>query len=224
MRISQTVESHFLVEPIPSSGTLRSGAPTGSSCAGSWTISARTKPARPSRAPWLPRTSWASDNVATVTGVPFSTLTPEWQLANYLDNLPGFAPSSPRLQYDSWNFRATYASFHEQAPTSFPREYPLVPDSTLTGVYAAHRHPPRRFRPARPGRAAFAGRCGHLPAYRRGAACDRREPGAAAHRHCPDPLTHAPVRRRARMIFLIAVGRWSSVRGRPGSRARTCAT
>ena len=76
------------------------------------------------------------ENVAAVTGVAFSQLIPEWQLANWLDNLPGFAPASGRLTYSSWNFRATYASFHDQAPTTFPRPYPLVPDSTLTGVYS----------------------------------------------------------------------------------------
>ncbi|HSM15405.1 MAG TPA: hypothetical protein VK845_00220 [Gemmatimonadales bacterium] len=74
-------------------------------------------------------------NVAAATGVPFSTLIPEWQLANYLDNLPGFTAQSPRLQYDSWNFRSTFASLNQQAPGTFPRPYPLVPDQSANGTY-----------------------------------------------------------------------------------------
>ena len=71
-----------------------------------------------------------------MTGQPFATLVPEWQLANYLENLPGFVPASPRLQYESWNFRATFEAFNAQSPGSYPRPYPLVPDSTLTGAYS----------------------------------------------------------------------------------------
>jgi len=76
-----------------------------------------------------------SANVAAATGVAFSTLVPEWQLANYLDNLPGFTPQSTRLQYDSWNFRNTFASLNQQAPGTFPRPYPLVPDQSANGTY-----------------------------------------------------------------------------------------
>jgi hypothetical protein len=63
-----------------------------------------------------------SDNVTAVTGVPFSTLVGQWQMANYLDNLPGFTPSDPRLQYLSWDLRQTYDSINVA--------YPLDPDST----------------------------------------------------------------------------------------------
>ena len=69
-------------------------------------------------------------NVAATTGVAFSTLVPEWQLANYLDDLPGFTPANARLQYRSWNFRTTYQSLNSQAPSSYPVPYPLTPDST----------------------------------------------------------------------------------------------
>ena len=74
-------------------------------------------------------------NVEAVTGTPFTTLVPEWQLANYVEDLPGFTPQQPRLRYSSWNLRATFEALHDQAPGSFPRAYPLVPDSTA-GVYA----------------------------------------------------------------------------------------
>ncbi|HET8634734.1 MAG TPA: hypothetical protein VFL88_11360 [Gemmatimonadales bacterium] len=76
-----------------------------------------------------------SDNVAAVTGVPFSTLVPQWQLANYLDDLPGFVTQEPRLRYTSWNFRATFADLNGQDPTDFPLAFPLRPDSVTTGAY-----------------------------------------------------------------------------------------
>jgi hypothetical protein len=78
-------------------------------------------------------TRQGSANVAAVTGVAMSTLAPEWQLANYLDNLANFTPQSSRLQYDSWNFRNTYSSLCCQFP--FLRPYPLVPDQSLNGTY-----------------------------------------------------------------------------------------
>jgi hypothetical protein len=76
-----------------------------------------------------------SDNVTSATGVPFSTLVTQWQMANYLDHLPGFTPSDSRLQYQSWDFRQVYNSLHDQQPGRFPLSYPLVPDST-TGSYS----------------------------------------------------------------------------------------
>jgi hypothetical protein len=75
-----------------------------------------------------------SDNVTAATSVPFSTLVPQWQMANYLDNLPGFTPSDARLQYQSWDFRQVYSSLHDQQPGVFPLSYPLVPDNTA-GAY-----------------------------------------------------------------------------------------
>jgi hypothetical protein len=63
-----------------------------------------------------------SVNVAARTGVDFSTLVGEWQLANYLDDLPGFVAQGSRLRYKTWNFRV--AADSNQTP------YPLVPDIT----------------------------------------------------------------------------------------------
>jgi hypothetical protein len=130
-----SVESHFLVEPIASSGTLEERGANWLFVR--WIVDqfgADGTGAGFTRA-LVATDKLGADNVAAATGVPFSTLAPEWQLANYLDNLGGFAPASPRLQYSSWDFRAVYASFHDQAPGSFPRAYPLVPDSTLTGAF-----------------------------------------------------------------------------------------
>jgi hypothetical protein len=77
-----------------------------------------------------------ADNVRAATGVPFPTLITEWQLANYLDDLPGFTPGNPRLQYVSWNLRQVYAGLHQTNPGIFPLSYPLVPDSTSGTSYS----------------------------------------------------------------------------------------
>jgi hypothetical protein len=76
-----------------------------------------------------------SANVQAATGAAMSELIPLWQLSNYLDNLPGFAPADPRLQYLSWDFRYVYDTLNAQRPDLIPREYPLRPDST-TGSYS----------------------------------------------------------------------------------------
>jgi hypothetical protein len=68
-------------------------------------------------------------NVEAQTGEDFSKLVGEWQLANYLDHLPGFAEPTARLRYRSWNFR--------QQATAQGLSYPLVPDST-SGVDYSH--------------------------------------------------------------------------------------
>jgi hypothetical protein len=67
-------------------------------------------------------------NVEAQTSTNFSILLPEWQMTNYLDDLPGFQQSSARLRYKTWNFRA--------AADSIGRSYPLVPDLTDGAGYA----------------------------------------------------------------------------------------
>jgi hypothetical protein len=135
-RYLRDVEAHFLVEPGSSGGTLEErGA--------NWLFvrwladhfGADENGTTLTRA-LVGTNRLGAANVAAVTGTPFATLVPEWQLANYLDNLPAFVPASPRLQYESWNFRSTFEAFNAQAPGSYPRPYPLVPDSTLTGAYS----------------------------------------------------------------------------------------
>ncbi len=67
-----------------------------------------------------------AQNVAAVTGVPFETVVGRWALANYVSDLPGFAPPA-ELKYDSWSYRATFASLNTQADTTFKKPFPLVP-------------------------------------------------------------------------------------------------
>lgn len=72
-----------------------------------------------------------ASNVSGLVAVDFPTLVGEWQLANYLENLGGFAQSG-RLRYRSWNLRSLYAA---NSPALFAKPYPLTPDST-GGSYA----------------------------------------------------------------------------------------
>ena len=74
-------------------------------------------------------------NVSHATGEDFSTLVANWQLANYLDDLPSFTPASSLLQYSSWNFRQVYAALNAQDPADFPRPFPLEPPTAPDGAY-----------------------------------------------------------------------------------------
>jgi hypothetical protein len=76
-----------------------------------------------------------ADNIVRVTHATFSSLVINWQLANYLDDLSGFTPADPLLQYTSWNFRQTYASLNAQDPADFPRAEPLQPPTAPNGAF-----------------------------------------------------------------------------------------
>jgi hypothetical protein len=67
--------------------------------------------------------------VVNATGTPFATLAERWVLANYVSDLPGFT-APPELQYTSWSFRVTYASLNAQAPSTFPKPFPLTPSAS----------------------------------------------------------------------------------------------
>jgi len=68
-------------------------------------------------------------NVAAQTGLPFETTATRWALANWVSDLPGFAPP-PGLFYRSWSFRQVFAYFNAQDPFDFPLPFPLVPPSS----------------------------------------------------------------------------------------------
>ena len=81
-------------------------------------------------------------NVANRTGATFTQVVTRWALANWVSDLPGFAASA-ELKYDSWKFRATYASLHAQDASNFPKTFPLTPTTSagravaLTGTLRA---------------------------------------------------------------------------------------
>jgi len=65
-----------------------------------------------------------AQNIATVTGSPFTTVVSRWALANYVTDRGGVPPE---LQYNSWNLHAVYSSLHTQNSNIFKQFYPLVP-------------------------------------------------------------------------------------------------
>jgi hypothetical protein len=73
-------------------------------------------------------------NVEAVTGRDFPTLVTQWQLSNYVAALDGFTDPSGALGYRSWNLKRTWEKLHAQDLGSFPRAYPLVPDSMVRGA------------------------------------------------------------------------------------------
>ncbi len=67
-----------------------------------------------------------ADNVAAQTGLSFETTTTRWALANWVSDLPGFAPPAG-VFYRSWSFRQVFATLSAQDPFDFPLPFPLVP-------------------------------------------------------------------------------------------------
>jgi hypothetical protein len=118
-------ESSFLIEPTNSTGTL---AERGAN----WLFVrwladhfAATQPTGKELTQALVQTSReGSANVEAVTHANFSTLVSQWQLANYLDDLPGFTPLSDRLRYTSFDFRSIYQA-----------GFPLTPEVAGSATY-----------------------------------------------------------------------------------------
>jgi hypothetical protein len=76
-----------------------------------------------------------ASNVAAAVGEPFGKLVSQWFLANYVSDLPGFS-APPRLMYQTWHFRTTFQSLHDQLPSRFPLAFPLVPLQFNGGTFA----------------------------------------------------------------------------------------
>ena len=71
-------------------------------------------------------------NVENRTGIPFSRLVPEWQLANYIEGDTNFVitPATSLYTYTSWDFRKIFT----KNPSYFPQPYPLLTPEMSTGV------------------------------------------------------------------------------------------
>ena len=127
-------ESSFLIEPGNSTGTL---AERGAN----WLFVrwladhfAATQPTGKELTRALVQTGRdGAGNVEAVTGADFSTLVAQWQLANYLDDLPGFTPLSDRLRYTSFDFRSIYQAAFDAG--QFAKPFPLTPDVAGLGSY-----------------------------------------------------------------------------------------
>ncbi len=76
----------------------------------------------------LGTTRVGSANIEAVTGASFPQLVAEWQLTNYLDDLPGFTPVSTRIQYFSWGLRDVFERNAPPNGTVFDRPFPMVPE------------------------------------------------------------------------------------------------
>jgi hypothetical protein len=79
-------------------------------------------------------TNRGSANVEAETGEPFEELVSQWQLANYVEDLAGFTPLDPRLQYTSWALRDVYQANFDAGV--FDKPYPLTPLVTADGAVA----------------------------------------------------------------------------------------
>lgn len=77
-------------------------------------------------------------NLQAAAGQPFDNLVGEWQLANYTDDLPGFAVPL-RLSYPSWNFRSVMnnPANSQIFPGGFPLQ-PIVAATSLTRTGPLH--------------------------------------------------------------------------------------
>ena len=126
-------EATFLVAPSGSGGTLEERGAAWLFVRWLGDHFAATQPLAPEVTRGLLLTNLTgAANIEHVTGEDFPTLVTQWQMANYVTNLPGFAPSSNRLRYTSFNLRALYAA---NSPVPFEKPYPLTPDSVKDGIY-----------------------------------------------------------------------------------------
>ena len=129
------LEANYLIGPGHSAvAARRSTGATGCSCAGWATTSPAPSRWRPiSPGSWCRPTSTGARNVEAATGEDFPTLVTEWQLANYLDDLPRLHAGRRPPQLHQLAFRAIWASFNSQNPAGFHEPYPLDPDVTTGG-------------------------------------------------------------------------------------------
>lgn len=72
-------------------------------------------------------TKRGSANVEDASGLPMTELLPEWFLANWVSDLLADSLVSPDLRYQTWSFRTTFGSLHEQAPKTFDAPFPIEP-------------------------------------------------------------------------------------------------
>ena len=81
-------------------------------------------------------------NVAAAAGEPFARLVSEWFVANWVSHNPNVSltPADSakieRLQYVTWDLRATYQQLHNQLPERFNRPYPVVPLLAPGGAFS----------------------------------------------------------------------------------------
>ncbi len=74
-------------------------------------------------------------NLTARIGRSWEELIGEWSLTMYLDDLPGFSPTSARLTFPSWNLGSVFAGMRADFPTTYTRSYPLEPRPVSFGGF-----------------------------------------------------------------------------------------
>lgn len=126
-------EASFLIYPGSSSGTLEERGASWSFLR--WVVDqfATDTLVGSDFTPGLIQTTIrGANNIAARSGASFSEMVPEWLMAAYLDDRPGFAALSPRLRFRSWGLRGIWTN--PANAQVFPQGFPLKPDST-NGAY-----------------------------------------------------------------------------------------
>ncbi|MFQ5551746.1 MAG: hypothetical protein ACE5FJ_10975, partial [Gemmatimonadales bacterium] len=72
-------------------------------------------------------------NIEAVVGEDIEDLLSDWSLAAMVSDLPDFAVPE-RLSFEFWRLRNVFAGFHDQSPSRFPLEFPIVPIVVQGGV------------------------------------------------------------------------------------------
>ncbi len=126
-------EDHFLIYPTSSNGSLEERGASWSFLR--WVVDqfATDTIIGSDLTPSLVTGPGGAATIAARSGQSFSQLVPEWLLASYLDDLPGFNGASPRLRFKSWGLRSIYAD--PRNAQVFPNGFPIRPDST-SGAYS----------------------------------------------------------------------------------------
>ena len=123
-------------------------------------------------------------NVEVATGTTFSQLIPLWQMANYLDNLPGFTPVDDRLQYLELGFPVHLRHPERAAARPCEAGVPARAGPAHDWQLQPYRHAARRFgAPSAGGPGRQRRRRGRHPGPEERGILPRR-PGACASASC----------------------------------------
>lgn len=75
--------------------------------------------------PLTTSTTYGAANVAARAGRPWGELLGDWWLATLADDYAGYAPRRVPLSEPSWNLRDVFRGLYLDAPTQFPRAFPV---------------------------------------------------------------------------------------------------
>ncbi len=76
-----------------------------------------------------------TENLVAAAGAPMAKMLTNWFMANYVSDHPYLVQIPERMRYLTWDFRALYASLHEQDASTFVRPFPLEPPLFVNGAF-----------------------------------------------------------------------------------------